>query len=34
MGYNISIEEKLPRVERLSIVPIRNVDDVYGIEGW
>ena len=23
------IEEKLPRVERLSIVPIRNVDDVY-----
>jgi hypothetical protein len=23
------IEEKLPRVERLSIVPIRNIDDVY-----
>ena len=23
------IEEKLPQVERLSIVPIRNVDDVY-----
>jgi hypothetical protein len=23
------IEEKLPRVERLSIVPIRNVDDIY-----
>jgi hypothetical protein len=23
------IEEKLPRVERLSVVPIRNVDDVY-----
>jgi hypothetical protein len=23
------IEEKLPRVERLSVVPIRNIDDVY-----
>jgi hypothetical protein len=23
------IEEKLPRVERLSVIPIRNIDDVY-----
>ena len=23
------IEEKLPRVERLSIVPIRNIDDIF-----
>jgi hypothetical protein len=28
-GIKYPIEEKLPRVERLSIVPIRNVDDVY-----
>lgn len=28
-GTKYPIEEKLPRVERLSIVPIRNVDDVF-----